>query len=698
MVEQAGNTLGRQLGNYTLTRVLGKGGFAEVYLGIHKHLETQAAIKVLLTQLNQADQENFLAEARIVARLRHPHIVHILEFGIEEGIPYLVMNYAAHGTLRSHFQRGIPLHMEAFLPYLKQIASALQYAHDRNLIHRDIKPENMLLDEQNEVFLSDFGIATQARSSHSQTIEEIIGTVVYMSPEQLRGKPRAASDQYSLAILTYEWLCGVRPFMGSNYLAIATQHVNTPPTPPREHVPTLQSAVEQVLLTALAKDYHQRYTCIQDFVAALELAHLTGRYFRPQEVPPQSAPAQPIPQPSLDRPHQELEPPMALTLLPAKPLLTVTSPAKPWPMGIPDASAPPSKPGFSRRALIGGGVTAALLAGSGISWWAATHLVTSPMSGNAPNPTPLKGIYLQQARLIHTYRYPTDVYSVAWSSDSKSVASIEKSTILHVWNAASGADLWSETFSDEVTRLEWSPNGAKLAVLTISTTARSIRVYDAATHAFSATTSTMGVCMAWSPDSKVLALGTPDANTEIASWDGISSHPKTPILQGYDTVLELAWHPNGQYIANGVTSGDQEFSEVYVWKIGNNLASSPSMFPVSTLGPVAAVSWSPDTRHYIASGSTQNIEIWDFATLGKTYYRKYQQFVSPVAWSPSGRYLASATPTDHTIHVWDSITADIASSCQGHTDTITALVWSPDGNYLASTSQDRSVRIWQVRQ
>src|SRR5258708_38323818 len=165
----------------------------------------------------------------------------------------------------------------------------------------------MLLDENDEVFLSDFGIATEARSSRSQTIEKVIGTVVYMAPEQLQGKPRPASDQYSLGIVAYEWLCGVRPFHGSNYINIVAQHVNAPPKPLREHIGTIQPAVEQVVLTALAKDHHQRYARVQDFVDALEQAHTTGRYrgqqdFTARAASPQAAPPSPSAAPQQRRP------------------------------------------------------------------------------------------------------------------------------------------------------------------------------------------------------------------------------------------------------------------------------------------------------------------------------------------------------------------------------------------------------------
>ena len=169
--------LGQQLGNYRLTRLLGQGSFAEVYLGKHIHLDTLAAIKVLRTNLTSDDIEKFRVEARTIAHLEHPNIVRVLEFGVEVSTPFLVMSYAPHGTLRQRHPKGVPLALPIILSYAKQAANALQYAHDHKLIHRDVKPENMLLGRQNEVLLSDFGFVLIAQSSTFQSAKEMSGTI-----------------------------------------------------------------------------------------------------------------------------------------------------------------------------------------------------------------------------------------------------------------------------------------------------------------------------------------------------------------------------------------------------------------------------------------------------------------------------------------------------------------------------------------
>lgn len=260
-----------QIGNYRIARLIDRGGFAHVYLGEHIYLGTQVAIKILNTRLTADDRNRFLTEARTIAHLMHPHIVRVLDFGIHHDVPFLVMDYAPNGSLRRQYPKGTRLPLNTVVSYAGQIASALEYAHTRRLIHRDIKPENILLGRDNQLLLSDFGIAVVAHSSLSQSLQEVVGTVAYMAPEQLEGKPHPASDQYALAVLVYEWLCGEQPFHGS-LTEIATQQLLAPPPSLREKAPDIPPMVEQVIMKALAKDPKQRYSSIGDFAQALEEA------------------------------------------------------------------------------------------------------------------------------------------------------------------------------------------------------------------------------------------------------------------------------------------------------------------------------------------------------------------------------------------------------------------------------------------
>ena len=263
--------VGQQLGNYQLIELLGRGTWASVYLGEHQHLHTQAAIKVLHGPLANSEAEGFLSEARTLARLRHPHIVRVLDFGVQEGVPFLVMDYASGGTLREFHPKGSQLPIETVLSYVKQVASALQYAHEQRYIHRELKPENLLLGADQVVLLSDFGLAIVAHSVRSQPFQQVAGSLAYMAPEQLGGHPTPASDQYALGVLVYEWLAGERPFSGSLPEVLVKQTQASPP-PLSEKVPTIPAVVEQVVLQALAKDPKLRFASVQAFAIALEEA------------------------------------------------------------------------------------------------------------------------------------------------------------------------------------------------------------------------------------------------------------------------------------------------------------------------------------------------------------------------------------------------------------------------------------------
>ena len=262
-----GGREGQQLGNYRLIHLLGQGGFADVYLGEHIYLDTPAAIKVLHTQLASDEVGSFQAEARTIARLVNPHIVRVLDYGVDGTTPFLVMDFAPNGTLRKRHPRGVPLPLSTIVSYVTQLADALQYAHEQKVIHRDVKPENMLLGRRNEVLLSDFGIALVAQSSHyhsTQRIQDLAGTISYMAPEQIQSQAIPNSDQYSLGIVVYEWLCGTRPFQGA-FAEIAVKQTLVPPPLLREKIPTLSPAIEEVVMKALAKDHKQRFVDVKAF-------------------------------------------------------------------------------------------------------------------------------------------------------------------------------------------------------------------------------------------------------------------------------------------------------------------------------------------------------------------------------------------------------------------------------------------------
>lgn len=267
------NRVGERFGDYRLVCPLGRGTFGDVYLGEHAYNSSAAAVKVFNINLTLAEVKDFINEVRTLLVLKHPNIVQLLDFGIDENnLPYLIMEYAPNGTFRQHHPRGTRLPLSDVVSYTKQIAAALQYAHDQRLIHRDVKPENMLFGANNAVLLSDFGIAVVAHNPSSQRTENSAGTPLYMAPEQWQLRPLPASDQYALGVIVYEWLCGKPPFWGT-IAELSIQHKEASPPPMRDLVPGISPAIEQVVFTALAKDPQRRFGSIQMFAHALEQAY-----------------------------------------------------------------------------------------------------------------------------------------------------------------------------------------------------------------------------------------------------------------------------------------------------------------------------------------------------------------------------------------------------------------------------------------
>jgi eukaryotic-like serine/threonine-protein kinase len=241
-----------RLGNYWIIKLLGRGGFADVYLGEHVSLRTPAAIKVLNDRPTREKLERFRTEAFITAQLSHRHIVRVLDFDEESSSPFLVIEYAPNGSLDMRY-RGERLPLSTIVPYVKQIAGALDYAHRRGVIHCDVKPNNMLLDANDDVLLSDFGIAVTTHVL-ARVPRIFGGTETYMAPEQYWGRPLPESDQYSLGIAVCEWLSGSSP-------SLSVMARRTPP------------AVQQVVLRALEKDPDERFSSVGAFALALERAY-----------------------------------------------------------------------------------------------------------------------------------------------------------------------------------------------------------------------------------------------------------------------------------------------------------------------------------------------------------------------------------------------------------------------------------------
>jgi len=270
---------GKQFGKYRILGPLGEGGMATVFRAYQESIDRHVAVKVLPRQLAGDPQflGRFQQEALVVAKLQHPHILPVFDFGESEGYAYLVMPLAESGTLKG-LLRGQPLPLEQIRKLASHLGDALDYAHSHGLVHRDIKPGNVLLDGRGNCLLSDFGIAKIVESTSQFTATGgAIGTPAYMSPEQGRGDPvDARSDIYAVGVLLYEMATGRVPFEAEKPVAVIFKHIEEPLPPPRGLNPNLPQAVEDVIVKALAKEPQDRYATAGELVRALQAAIPTG--------------------------------------------------------------------------------------------------------------------------------------------------------------------------------------------------------------------------------------------------------------------------------------------------------------------------------------------------------------------------------------------------------------------------------------
>ena len=285
--------LGQTLGQYRIVEQIGKGGMATVFKAYQPGLDRYVAVKVLPAYYAHEEgfSERFVREAKAIARLDHPHILPVYDFGQADGLSYIVMKYVAAGTLKDRL--GQPLSPQAALGLLKQIGAALDHAHDMGILHRDVKPGNVLIDEKGWTYLSDFGLAKMVEGSVQLTGSGVgVGTPAYMSPEQGQGLPvDGRTDVYSLGIILYEMLTGRVPYEAETPMAVVVKHITGPLPPPRSLNPAISPAVERVILKALAKDPADRFPRAGALVEALEAALSQARQeptaaFHPPLLPP----------------------------------------------------------------------------------------------------------------------------------------------------------------------------------------------------------------------------------------------------------------------------------------------------------------------------------------------------------------------------------------------------------------------------
>ncbi len=706
----------QQIGHYKLVRLLGQGGFAEVYLGEHIHLKTLAAVKVLHSRLVDEDVQLFTQEARTVARLLHPNIVRVLDFGVENAFPYLVMDYAPNGTLRKQFLRGGRVPLATVVTLTRQIAEALHYAHQQHLIHRDIKPENLLLGRNQEVLLSDFGIALVLQSSRLYSAQNIAGTIAYMAPEQIQAHPCPASDQYALGIVVYEWLCGTRPFQGS-YTEIAVKHTMTPPQPLRSLVPDIPYEVEQVVTTALQKDPARRFPTVLAFAYALEqVARSTSQSFistfvKPPSLPlsaPQQSPMNSVAytarfatsmMPQSFSQGQYAAPPTGLPQVPAQwPYSAGYSPPSAVPPNTPFSAQERRRGLLSRRAfLIGGGMVGATVIGGATVWslLSSRTIVSTVVSKTPPRPIITFPNAQADMPVLTLTGHTAIVLHVRWSPDGTFIASGAMDGTSLIWTAKDGkihlsvrSTLTPPKTDDYPWSIDWSSYKSGAQHVAVGFVDGTVQVLDAnKAQRLSQLDQILSrvVVLSWSPDEQYIVIGGSDNIARVYAYP--SWRIVTTYQEHTNSIKAVAWSPDGSRIATG--SAD---TTVHIWE---PLSGKTKLICSGHTSDVATVAWAYDSTRLVSTAYDQTARIWDIAS-GRTLQTYLAPGGAPIGeaqWSHNNRFLA-IYGGDAKVYILDPQTLHVIRSIE--TGVVYSVSWSPNDTLLATANYDKMVRIWHV--
>jgi serine/threonine protein kinase len=718
------------LEHYNLISSLGEGSLGEVFYAedTSKDPPQPVAVKVLHERLLTDWQavEELRHEAEVLGGLDHPNIIRFVDSKIGPLEAYLVTEYVGGGSLagvlRPHSdQPPEPLTTKQVTGYLKQITEALYYAHNNNLVHCDLKPENILLDEDGNVKLADFSLATRVNWSPSflRKSEAAWGTPFYAAPELWDGEVGKVTDIYSLGVILYQLLTGVPPYQGTAE-ELKEQHRHAPIPTLKENAPDLDypPALDEVLAEAMAKDPQKRFSSARQlynrFARALEEAEAkaagTANAFASPASSVALAPSSPAP---------------ATASSTSQPLVTAansapaTSPVK-WTISSSVTALPSLSSGgtsssssnSSNSATGSGSYTRSSQTRSNVwsgLFWAIIPVVvviitlagssksTTKTATTSSLNTNYASLAADNSTLIIRW-HKSAVTSVFWDNYlSQQYSSLFGNLVYAVGQDGKGAG-WDSTgkglygvIRDQFGIFNYYASAALSSTGNRAIATREDDIYivdfwkDAGGGGVWAKGHTAIInTMAWSSDGKILSSGSDDRTVRL--WDSTGKQLAS-LNDSAGRIKSVAWSPDSKLLAAGAADGT-----ILIWKASGELVTSIKAHN-SSVNSVAWQNTFSDSYLLASASEDQTIGLWDSKGRPVQVLSGHKGAVNSVAWSPDGKKLASGS-ADQTIRIWNAQGA-VLNTLTGHNGVVNSVAWSPDGKLLASGSSDTTVRIWK---
>jgi serine/threonine protein kinase len=687
-----GQLIGKTIAHYQILEQLGEGGMATVYKALDTRLERMVALKIIKIGKEQKATylKRFELEARALARLTHPNIVRVIDYGQYDGLPFLVMAYLPGGTLADQVQQ--PMNYQEAARTLLPVAAALGYAHQHKIIHRDVKPGNILISRSGEPLLSDFGIAKILELDETLDLTRTgicLGTPKYMAPEQSISKEvDGRADIYSLGVVYYEMVTGRTPFKAKTPYEIMMLHYNARLPDPRQFAPDLPEAAVQVIYKALEKKPEDRFQTMEHFASALEklaggqtkinrflrlrsgeklkwlicvgilalvgVMMATGFLSFPIKKVDQVLTAQlpaalaALPEDTKTMAQKEID--VSRSTLTPSTVMTTARPTETSPATAPPTFTPtrffltpsaalafmPSNPISSQN-------------GDQISEVAKIYLgsiayVAFSPDGKYLTANTTQGIFLRdnQSGLEQVIPNPGQAQKVAFSQDGTRLTYVGGDGNLYIWSL-NQQQVVEKVFVGKTMGLAFSPDGGSL--------------------------------YAGGLDGILRQLGLQDNKTTL-----LSGHTKR--------VNSVVFSPDGQWIAAGSNDRTITLRDVKDSTTFKSLAGHTNI--------VNEVAFSPDGQLLASASDDGTVRLLDFSTGDLTRSLIIRVAVKSLSFSSDGTVLALAL-ADGKIHLYRVNDSNRMAVLDGHSDEVTSITFSNDGLLLASGSKDGTLRLWAVK-